>query len=182
MSDEAALGSGREESAARRPLWLIGMMGVGKTSIGALLAERVSVPFYDTDAMVVEMSGMPISQLWQIHGEPGFRELERRAVAAVPQSRCIGSAGGGAVIDAANREIIARSRAVVWLRCQTAILAGRTQGHDRPLLGGQDPEGRLRSLYDEREPLYESLATHSIDTGIHAIDESVALLADIWNV
>jgi shikimate kinase len=162
-------------------MWLIGMMGSGKTTIGAKTAEVLGVPFFDTDAMVVEMTGMTIDEIWADHGESGFRHLESRAVRAVPASGCVAAAGGGAVLDEENCRIIRSARSVVWLRCEPGELAGRVGHVGRPLLGDTDPEVALETLAAGREKLYATMATHVIDTQQRDVGESVAELTEIWN-
>lgn len=163
-------------------MWLIGMMGSGKTTVGRQAAARVGVPFYDTDQMVVEIAHMPISAIWESVGEQGFRELERRAVDHVPDSGFIAAAGGGAVIDERNRAHMAKNGAVVWLRCEPEVLAGRVGGDgSRPLLSSNSsPEDLLAELLEERSALYSDTATDVIDTGDLDIEQVVSAVIDIW--
>jgi shikimate kinase len=105
-------------------MWLIGMMGSGKSTIGAIAAERLGLQFFDTDRMIVARSGVSIPEIWEEMGEQMFRDMEREAVAAVPLERSLAAAGGGAVLDPANRAVIASSPPVVWLRALPAEIAG----------------------------------------------------------
>lgn len=163
-------------------MWLIGMMGSGKTTVGRQVATRVGVPFYDTDQMVVEIARMPISAIWEGVGEEGFRELERRAVDHVPDSGFIAAAGGGAVIDERNRAHMAKDGPVVWLRCTPEVLAGRVSGDgSRPLLSsGSSPEDFLAGLLEERGALYSNAATDVIDTDDLDIEQVVSAVIAIW--
>ena len=163
-------------------MWLIGMMGSGKTTVGRRAAALVGVPFYDTDEMVVEIARMPINAIWEGVGEEGFRELERRAVADVPESGFIAAAGGGAVIDSRNRAHLAEDGPVVWLRCKPEVLAARVRGDDgRPLLSPRSsPEDLLAGLIDERRELYSETATDVVDTDELDIAEVVSAVIDIW--
>lgn len=163
-------------------MWLIGMMGSGKTTVGRQAAARVGVPFYDTDQMVVEIARMPIAVIWEGVGEDGFRELERRAVDHVPDSGFIAAAGGGAVIDARNRAHMANDGPVVWLRCTPEVLADRVRGDSsRPLLSSQSsPQDLLAGLSDERSDLYSKTATDVVDTDDLDIEEVVSAVIDIW--
>jgi len=162
-------------------MWLIGMMGSGKTTLGSALAAEIGVPFFDTDHIVATMAGMTITEIWDQHGENGFRRLERRAVAAVPTSQCVAAAGGGAVLDDESRATIAAAPPVVWLRCAPEQLDVRAELIDRPLLSTGDALPVLERLAREREPAYESLATHEIDTERTSFDEAVSELVEIWN-
>lgn len=163
-------------------MWLIGMMGSGKTTVGRLAASRVGARFYDTDDMVVEMARMPISAIWEGVGEQGFRELERKAVAAIPMSGFIAAAGGGAVLDPVNREHIAIGGPVVWLRCDPVTLSERLEDDTtRPLLAGEgSTDERLRDILEVRDEIYASVATDTIDTGGRDVAEVVAAVIDIW--
>lgn len=163
-------------------MWLIGMMGSGKSTVGSQAAARVGVPFYDTDQMVVEIARMPIAAIWEGVGEVGFRELERRAVDHVPDSGFIAAAGGGAVIDSRNRAHMASDGPVVWLRCSPEVLAARVRGDGtRPLLSSQSsPEELLAGLIDERSDLYSETATDVVDTDDLDIEEVVSAVIDIW--
>ena len=164
-------------------MWLIGMMGSGKTTVGRQAAAQVGVPFYDTDEMVVEMARMPISAIWDGVGEEGFRELERRAVDRVPDSGFIAAAGGGAVIDARNRAHMANDGPVVWLQCTPEVLAARVRDESfRPLLSPRSsPEEVLAPLLDERRDLYSETATDVVDTDDLHIEEVVSAVIDIWD-
>ncbi len=163
-------------------MWLIGMMGSGKTTCGEAAARHVGVPFFDTDQMVVELAGLPIPAIWDRVGEEGFRRLEARAVADVPESDFIGAAGGGAILSAENREHMARGAPVVWLRCHPDVLARRVDGdHARPLLdGSEDVIDALTRLLAERSPLYEEVATDVVDTDLGPVSAVVTELIEIW--
>lgn len=163
-------------------MWLIGMMGSGKTTVGRKAAAQVGVPFYDTDEMVVEIAHMPISAIWEGVGEEGFRELERRAVDHVPDSGFIAAAGGGAVIDERNRAHMAKDGPVVWLRCTPELLAARVGGDgSRPLLPSRSsPVDLLSGLLEERKTLYTDAATDVIDTDDLDIEQVVSAVVEIW--
>jgi shikimate kinase len=160
-------------------LWLIGMMGAGKTTIGAKVAAEVGVPFFDTDQMVVDMSGMSIERLWSEHGEPGFRSLERRAVERVPDSDCVVAAGGGTVLDPASRDRITRSEMVLWLKCSVIELSRRLDSKARPLLG-DDVKVSLEQILDERASVYEEMATHILNTDRLSVERAVMRAVRIW--
>lgn len=162
-------------------MWLIGMMGSGKTTVGALAARHLGVPFYDTDAMIVDEFGRPIADIWAELGEDGFREMEREAVARVPGT-CVAAAGGGAVLDDVNRALIMQSGRVVWLRARPEQLAARLGGaEDRPLLGeGRSRADTLRHLLEERNEAYASLATHTIETDDREVEDVTREVVGLW--
>lgn len=162
-------------------MWLIGMMGSGKSTVGELAAGRLGVAFHDTDRMVEKAAGMSIAELWRTQGEEAFRVLETLVIEAVPEAG-IAAAGGGAVLRAANRAVIARSDVVVWLRCEIEELARRTRsGADRPLLATDgDEESTLRRILAERAPIYQSLSTHRVDTTNRSLDQVVLEVIESW--
>lgn len=164
-------------------MWLIGMMGSGKTTVGERVAAVVGAPFYDTDVMVEEMAGMSVAETWEQVGEVGFREMEHRAVAAVPSSGAVAAAGGGAVLDPVNRQNMRSGGRVVWLRC-TPELAAKRVGSDptRPLLNGDMPvEDRLAVILEERSGVYSSVATDLVDTDNRSVDEVVSDVVRMWS-
>jgi len=149
-----------------RHLVLVGMMGSGKSTVGARCAARLGRPFVDTDDLVASLAGVPVAELFARDGEAAFRELEASAVAdacASPLPAVI-AAGGGAVLDAANRRCMRDSGFVVWLQAPPAQLALRVgDARGRPLLSG-DPAGTLERLTALRHPAYEAAAHTTVDT------------------
>jgi shikimate kinase len=144
---------------------LIGMMGVGKTTVGRLLADRLGWEHVDSDAQVVASTGRTVPELFEERGEAGFRAEESRVLheALSGDRPVVVSAAGGVVLSAANRDLIARSGTVVWLRADPDVLARRVgDGSGRPLLG-DDPASRLAVLDQERRPFYEELAHAVVD-------------------
>ena len=155
-------------------LFLVGMMGAGKTTIGRLLARRLKRPFYDSDHEIEARCGVEITVIFDIEGEPGFRARESQVIAELSALEGIVMAtGGGAVLDADNRRHLAARGTVVYLHAAPAALYARI-GHDRkrPLLATPDPLRRLQELYAVRDPLYRQLADHVMETG----GESASLL------
>lgn len=149
---------------------LIGFMGAGKSSVGHALAERLSFTFYDTDAIVEDASGKPISELWDTEGEEGFRAREHDAVlqACAGTGRVIAS-GGGAVLEIRNYGILKGAGTVVYLRAPADVLRARVGiALDRPLL--RDPAAFDR-LLAERTPAYESAADLIVDTDDRTAEE-----------
>lgn len=162
-------------------MWLIGMMGSGKSTVGELAADRLGVTFHDTDLLVEETAGMSIAELWRTRGEEAFRDVETQVIATVPRAG-IAAAGGGAVLRAENRSMIASSDVVIWLRCEVAELARRVRdGGDRPLLANDGSlESTLKRILTERAPIYESLSTQQIETTARSLDEVVSEVIDSW--
>lgn len=162
------------------PLWLIGMMGSGKSTIGEQAARAIGVPFFDTDQMVMTMSGMSIDRIWEEHGERGFRTLERRAVTEVPDSGCVVAAGGGVVLDPDNREILSDSNQVIWLKCSVSELVRRVSGSDRPLLVDSTEEA-IKTILSDRSELYYDVSTHNMSTDRMSLERCVGRVVEIWN-
>jgi shikimate kinase len=150
---------------------LIGPPGAGKTTVGRLLAGLLEAEFLDTDDVVEEAAGKPVSDIFISDGEAVFRGLEREAVArTVASHRGILALGGGAVMDPGARQLLAGQR-VVYLETGFAAAAHRT-GLDapRPLLIG-NPRTRMRELLAERLPVYEGLAWVTVSTDDRAPQE-----------
>lgn len=158
---EAAIRLGEEN------LWLVGMPGVGKTTVGGLLGEALGRPFVDLDAEIERIAGMPIPEIFAAKGEAGFREIE--AQAAINASRGRGTViatGGGTVLRDANRRAMRESGTVVWLQRDLSRLP--TAG--RPLSEAKGVE----KLYAEREPIYRAAAHLEVDANLLAGAEAVA--------
>lgn len=159
---------------------LIGPPTSGKSSVGELLAQTLGVPFADTDALVAQAAGKPVSDIFVDDGEQVFRELERGAVArglgAVKAEGGVLALGSGAVLDPEVRRMLA-GQVIVYLEAEFATVAKRT-GMDRPrvVIPG-NPRGRLRSMLEERRPVYAGLATLTVATDDLAAEEVAADLA-----
>jgi len=161
--------SRRQPADARVPgsIFLVGLMGAGKTSVGKLLAKRLGKDFCDCDQEIERATGVRIPVIFEIEGEAGFRAREARMLAELAKrENLVLATGGGAVLSAANRKLLAESGIVVYLRAAPADLARRTR-HDRnrPLLRTEDPLARLEQLFAERDPLYREIADIIVDTG-----------------
>jgi len=143
---------------------LIGPPGSGKTTVGALLADRLGVGFTDTDTDVEAVAGKPVSDIFVEDGEPAFRELERAVVArALDCSTGVVAVGGGAVLDRRTQAGLT-GHTVVYLETGFAAAARRVGlGQARPLLIG-NPRTTLKILLDQRLPVYERLATITVST------------------
>ena len=150
---------------------LVGPMGAGKTTIAGLLAEAWDAPVRDTDADVEAAEGRSISDIFVDDGEDHFRALEAKAVAeALAAHDGVLALGGGAVLDPLTRELLADQR-VVFLRVGLSDAVKRVGlGVGRPLLLG-NVRARIKALLDERTPVYESVATHVVETDGRTPDE-----------
>jgi shikimate kinase len=158
---------------------LIGPPGAGKTTVGAELAARLGVGFTDTDTAIAEVAGKPVSDIFIDDGEPAFRALERAAVAAAIDSRGgVVGLGGGAVLDQGTRARLA-GQPVVYLVAAFPELARRV-GLDRPrpLLIGTNPRAQLKTLLDQRLPIYEGLAWLTVHTDGREPDDIAGEIAD----
>ena len=140
-----------------RSIVLIGMMGVGKSSIGRRLGARLGIPFVDADAEIEKAAGMSIADIFARHGEVAFRSGESRVIARLldggPQ---VLATGGGAVMNPDTRALIKEKGVSVWLSAELDLLMRRISKRkgERPMLHTADPAATLRQLMAEREPIY----------------------------
>jgi shikimate kinase len=153
---------------------LVGTMGAGKTTVGRLVAKAVGAEFLDTDHLVEERASKPVAEIFVDDGEQAFRALERAAVAdALESHEGVLALGGGAVLDTETRRLLDGPR-VIFLRVGLTDAAQRVGlGVSRPLLLG-NVRGRMKLLIDERTPVYESVAQHTVDTDGLTADEVAA--------
>jgi len=168
----------------RRSIVLVGMMGVGKTSVGRRLGARLGIPFVDADAEIERAAGMSISDIFARHGEADFRSGEARVIARLLESGPqVLATGGGAVMNADTRALIKAKGVSIWLSADFEVLMRRInkRKNDRPLLQTADPAATLRALLAERDPIYAKadIIVQSRDVAHDAIvaDIVAALLA-----
>lgn len=152
---------------------LIGPPGAGKSTVGALVAQRLELPFVDTDAWVVQEDGRSISEIFVVEGEPAFRRLEAQVTQRALASDGVVALGGGAPMQPDVATLLDGHR-VVFLDVAIGDAAGRV-GFDRsrPLLG-MNPRASWTRLMDHRRPTYESLATWVVDTAGRTPEEVAA--------
>lgn len=155
-------------ASGARHVVLVGLMGTGKSTVGALLAQRLGCPLHDSDSLVEQRAGRTVREIFAADGEDAFRRLEAdvfRDTLAAAQPSVI-AAAGGVVLSAANRDALGASGAhVVWLRASPEVLAARVSGQPhRPLLD-DDPLGALRQMAAARHRLYAEVACTVIDVG-----------------
>lgn len=149
-----------------RHLWLIGMMGSGKSVVGRILAQRLGMSFVDTDDAVAARTGCSVAQLWGTRGEAAFRELEAVVVAELAEkSPAVVATGGGAVLDPRNVATLRATGKVAWLRATPPTLASRVgDGGGRPLLLTEAGVDRLGPILEARHDRYEDAADMVVET------------------
>ena len=152
-------------------IFLVGMMGAGKTTVGRTLARRLKLRFIDSDHEIEVRCGVKIPVIFEIEGEAGFRSREAQALAELTVLEGIVLAtGGGAVLREDNRRLLGARGIVIYLRATPEHLFERVrQDRNRPLLATGDPLARLRQLYRERDPLYREVADLVVDTGRQSV-------------
>jgi shikimate kinase len=135
---------------------LVGLMGCGKSAIGRRLAAKLALPFVDADEEIEKAAGKSIEDIFTDHGEPYFRDGERKVLARLLRSGPqVLATGGGAFMNDESRAAIAELGISVWLKAELALLVRRVgKRGNRPLLKGGDPETVLQSLIDKRYPIY----------------------------
>jgi len=157
----------------------IGFMGSGKTSVGRRVAQRLGFQFVDTDAVIVDRTGLPIVEIFSRHGEEWFREQETgvlRSLAVL--NRAVVSTGGGIVLRAENRELLRDLGLVVWLTASEEKLFQRvSRNKKRPLLQTADPRATLHALLEKRSALYAEAAEFTLDSS--SLTHEAAALAVI---
>jgi shikimate kinase len=149
-------------------IYLIGLMGAGKTTIGKQLAKALKLPFYDSDKAIEESTGVDISTIFEFEGEEGFRDREQKMIQKLTQLQGIVLAtGGGAILREENRNSLKDNGYVVYLQCSVDRILERTRRDtQRPLLRTDNPRERLQQLFEQRQPLYLSCSDFKIDTGV----------------
>ena len=135
---------------------MVGMMGAGKTAIGAALARRLGVPFLDSDTEIEAAADRTVAEIFERDGEAFFREKESQIIARLLDGPpAVLSTGGGAYLAEANRRMISERGVAVWLRADLELLWDRVRHKTtRPLLLTEDPKGTLTRIYEDRTPIY----------------------------
>lgn len=146
-----------------RPIVLIGLMGVGKSTVGRRLAARLHLPFVDSDTEIEAAAGMSIADMFAAYGEPAFRDGERRVIARLIDGRPkVIATGGGAFMNEATRALILERATAIWLDADIETLADRVgrRPHTRPMLAGRSPREALVALAAVRNPVYSLAPVH----------------------
>ncbi len=165
-------------SGITRNIYLVGMMGAGKTSIGRLLSKRSRRRFYDSDHVIEERTGVTIPTIFDLEGEQSFRDREEAVIAELARlSNIVLATGGGAVLRENNRQALCSSGIIVYLRGSVEDLWRRTRkDKNRPLLLTDNPRQKLAEIYSVRDPIYSSVADIIIETGnpsIQSLEQDV---------
>jgi shikimate kinase len=145
-----------------RPVVLVGMMGVGKSSVGRMLANRLGLHFIDTDEEIERAADLSIAEIFERFGEDYFRDGERRVIARlIGEGPAVIATGGGAFINDATRALIKEKCHSVWINADLDILVARVSRRShRPLLIGKDPRAVLTELSEKRGPIYAQADFH----------------------
>jgi len=174
-----------ERPPQQRPIVLVGLMGVGKSTVGRRLASHLGLPFVDSDSAIEDAAGgASAAEVFERYGEDDFRDGERRLVARLVEGeRRVIATGGGAFIDPETRELLKVCAVTVWLDAPIEVLAERTGRRDtRPLLRGGDRAATLARLDQERRPYYAEADIHifSGDDAHGDVVEAIVAALDAW--
>lgn len=147
-------------------IFLVGPMGVGKSTVGRQLAAALSFKFKDSDQEIQRRTGVDIPTIFEYEGEAGFRQRERQVIKELSRlSGIVMATGGGTVLRADNRQDLASCGIVIYLHCSPEQQYTRTaRDRNRPLLQTEEPLARLRQLMEERDPLYRKVADLVVST------------------
>lgn len=162
--------------SGQRPIFLVGMMGSGKSTVGRRLATALGRAFIDADKELEARCGVPITTIFELEGEPGFRRREASLIAELTlRAGLVLATGGGAVLLQENRDLLHARGHVIYLKASVQDLWTRLR-HDksRPLLRTPDPRRRIAELVEARDPLYQACAHLTILTGRQPVERVVA--------
>lgn len=160
-----------------KPLVLIGLMGAGKTKMGSLLARELNLPFVDADQEIESAAGCSVADIFETHGEPAFRDLERKILARLLSEELkIIAPGGGAVMNDETAALVWEKSISIWLRADLDVLVERTSRNNRrPLLRNGNPREILAGLMEKRHPVYQKAAL-TVETDSSEIDHTLQKL------
>ncbi len=161
-------------------IFLVGPMGAGKTTIGNQLARSLNLDFIDLDQELERRTGASVSLIFDIEGESGFREREKKLINELTQrDRTVLATGGGAVLAADNRQRLSRRGFVVYLKTPLETLVERTRyDTSRPLLHSGDPAATLGEILQVREPLYAEVADLVVDSGTLSVKQVLKMISE----
>ncbi|WP_114654250.1 shikimate kinase [Polynucleobacter necessarius] len=159
-------------------IFLIGLMGAGKSTVGKLLAKKLGRRFLDADHVIEDRCGVKIPVIFEMEGEDGFRKREAQAIKDITAEHdVILATGGGAVLLPENRQFLSERGTVIYLHANPMELWHRTKGGEgRPLLKNGDAKKILENLYAFRDPLYREIADYVIETGKPSVNQLVNTL------
>ncbi len=175
---------GNVPSTEHRPnLVLAGFMGTGKSTVGRILAERLNMPFADTDTHIEAEAGMPVSEIFRVNGEPAFRDMEHEVCRELSNGRDhVIATGGGALLNHDSRAALERTGVLILLTCDQQILFQRLRESasrgERPLLR-HDLEATISSILQQREPVYAAIAL-KVDTTNLTPDEAADAVIELY--
>ena len=157
-----------------RTIALVGMMGVGKSTVGRKLAESLAAPFVDSDEEIEKAAGLSVQEIFAMHGEPEFRRGERRVIERLLNGpQIVLATGGGAYMDATTRALLKEKAVTVWLRADLDLIWKRVNRRDtRPLLKRDNPRQVLADLLTARAPVYAE-ADLTVDSGDGPANDAV---------
>ena len=161
-------------------IFLVGMMGAGKTTVGRQLAKKLGRTFHDSDHEIETRTGVRIAVIFDIEGEAGFRRREAEELKRLAAlENIVLATGGGVVLDPDNRALLKARGVVIYLHAQSKDLWQRTR-HDksRPLLQNMDQRALVEQLYGERDPLYREVADLAVETGRQSVNVLVNQVLD----
>jgi shikimate kinase len=159
-------------------IFLIGLMGAGKSTVGKLLAKKLGRRFLDADHVIEDRCGVKIPVIFEMEGEDGFRKREAQVIKDITgEHDVILATGGGAVLLPENRQFLSERGTVIYLHANPMELWHRTKGGEgRPLLKNGDAKKILENLYAIRDPLYREIADYVIETGKPSVNQLVNTL------
>ena len=165
-----------QSEAPTKNIILVGFMGCGKSTIARVISKQLNYPLLDTDAIITKTAGTSIPEIFKLHGEDHFRDLETKCLADISSEQSIRkiiSTGGGLPLREKNRQLMKSLGYVVWLQANVDTILKRTKnnGH-RPLLNVPDPRAEIQSLLDQRKSIYADCADLVIQTDDLAIAET----------
>jgi XRE family aerobic/anaerobic benzoate catabolism transcriptional regulator len=173
--------AGVDADTRRNRIALIGLRGAGKSTLGAMLAERLEMPFIELDRLIEQASGVTLNVIFDLYGQSGFRRFERRCLEQVLERhpRFVLSTGGSLVSEPATFERLLTTCFTVWLKATPEEHMQRViaQGDMRPMADNDESMTDLRRILAVREPLY-GMADKVIDTSAHTLGQSLTMLAD----
>lgn len=146
----------------KKPILFLGLMGTGKSTIGALLAKKLGIPFYDADCVIEAEEGISIAEIFEKKGEPYFREIEKNTVVGLlNKGACVIAPGGGAIMNPSTAELIWKHSVSVWLNAPIETLVERTSHtRERPLLADGNAQETLSALFEARKAVYQKADIH----------------------
>ena len=156
-------------------IFLVGLMGAGKSTIGRQLARELGKQFRDSDSEIEKRTGVSIDVIFDIEGEQGFRRRETRMLKELVEERGIVLAtGGGAILASENRQLLRDNGLIIYLKASAEHLAGRVKlDRRRPLLQTGDKLAKIRELMTQREPVYQQLADMVVETNNRSVPRVV---------